>query len=280
MWSILLFIAIGVGEEVCGAVFYTEHPVEEYHPADKVKYRYYAKPQVSVIPASPKYIYKEVPEYYQTDKDVTEGYYEHDGLSKSLHDAQKSAIHKVEEIDGDHHLVVDSVGKHGYDEGAFVRKSADEGKIAAEKSKQYGATSKDGYGGHGNAGYKKSHKATGFHKSYNKEESGKDYHYIDEDHKHGGEDFGKSYDKEYSEGGREGYANANSGAGYEYSSAGGSDEGSAVRTSAVHDSKYGHDGRKGSFSHRDTAARHGLDGTYHRGIHTGGHHYGRYEPIY
>ena len=253
MWTFVLAIAIAIGEQSVGATlvrsgFYPHHPVEEYYPAEQESYN----PQE--VPVGQKYFYEE-PKHHHTDK-LAEDYHRDEDLKKSVREQEQSALHTAQGA-------VDTIGKHGYDEGAVARKESAGGKIASEKSKEFGTSSKDGYGGHGRSGYKKGHKTTGFHKSYHNEESGKDYHYVDEDHKSFGENFGKSFDRLFGEAGSQGLSSAKSGADRKYSS------------SALRDSKYGHHGRKGSYNKQDI-------GEYDKQAYhsAGGHHLARYEPSY
>ncbi|XP_066905839.1 uncharacterized protein [Halyomorpha halys] len=276
MWTVIL-LSLAIVELVVGDVYYTKTPVYEYYPAEKVKF--YAHPEVPVVPVHPQYLYKHAPEYYHSDgKMAAEEYYGNDGLKKSVHDVQQSALKAVHGEGGDHKVYVDTAGKHGYEHGEAARKTADEGVVASGKTKEYDTALTNGYGEQEHGGFKKSHKNTGFHRSYHKEESGKDHQYEDVDHKVGEENFGKAYGDLYGEAGREGHAQANGEAGYKYLTSGRAGEGSGLRSAAVHDSNYGHHGREDYSRDREVALRNGLAGAYRRGQH--GHAFARYEPFY
>ncbi|KAK9507825.1 hypothetical protein O3M35_007599 [Rhynocoris fuscipes] len=116
-----------------------------------------------------------------------------------IKDKEEVTNRGVHGVTGDHLLLKDDISKHGYSANNAVG-SYNKGKAGHHgEENKYDVSAKGGFGDSGSYGHRKGHKASGFHKSYQKSETGKDTSYIDENHdlaeKKYGQEFGDRFDK-------------------------------------------------------------------------------------
>uniref|UniRef100_T1HDL8 Uncharacterized protein n=1 Tax=Rhodnius prolixus TaxID=13249 RepID=T1HDL8_RHOPR len=115
----------------------------------------------------------------------------------NLKDEEEIAHHGKHDLVGEQLLLKDEVGKHGVVSGKTAGSFNHGGSGYFGGESKYGVTAKGGFGDTGKVGHRKEHKTSGFQKSYQSMESGKDSSFNDESHDIAEKKYGKEFDDVY-----------------------------------------------------------------------------------
>lgn len=253
MASKLLLIAAFVASSATSDVFYGRPHSDVLIPVSPSFY--YQTPKVyepeeygsAVISESDEVREVDSSKYY-TGGSVHDGYYDGEVLKKSVHAAQQSGLKSANGVGAKHVISADSSGEHEHLSNSAVQGSQGIGGAYTEKAKEYGKLGNGSYEDYGNNGYKKGHSSSGFYKSYQNEESGKDAKFVDEEHKEGGENFGKSFGDALYDSGKEGIGKSVSGAEYDHSATNKGLVKSGVGSIGIHDVTYDKHGHQDAYN--------------------------------